>query len=476
MRSVSLKQVGEATGGSLHGPGRLVVSGVGTDSRDMGGGNLFFALRGERYDGHAFLGEAVEAGAKAAVVENGNPDLADFIRREKSFPLVVVKDSLKALGDLAAWVRKGLDIEVVGITGSTGKTCTKDMLVSALEMRFRVAASPGSYNNEIGTPLTVFSVGKKHQIMITEMGARRTGDIERLAEITGPGMGIITNVGSTHLELFDSPEGVARTKAELARALPENGVLFLNADNSWSRWIARQTKARVVKFGCSRGAHYRASKVRLDAEGHPAFVMHGPGFFKEIELPVVGKHQVENALAAAACANELGIEPDQIAAGLGRVNLSPWRMDVSTAPCGYLVINDSYNANPHSMRAALEALAAVGRNRRTIAVLGAMAELGADSREYHLEVGRFAVDLDVDIIVAVGKRARYYAESALEAGMPRGSVFKCEGSEDVIELLEAVAEPGDVILVKASRVVGLESVAGRLMDARFIGEKAVANV
>lgn len=475
MRSISLGQVARATAGKLAGPGSLKVSSVGTDSREVLVKDLFFALKGERRDGHSFLGKAESAGAKAAVVENGNPKLISFRRRRPGFPLVIVNDTLEALGDLASWVRERLDVLSVGITGSTGKTCTKDLLASILEDEYPACVSPGNYNNEIGTPLTIFQAEKNDRVLVVEMGARHPGDIDRLSRIAKPSFGIITNVGVTHLEFFGDPAEVAKAKSELAVDLPGEGVLFLNAENRWSSWLAKKTRARIVRFGYSRGAQYRAMNVRFNSTGKPSFLLAGPRFKVEVRLGVVGEHQVENALAAAACAHELGVSPEGIANGLARGRLSKWRMEVSETEGGYLVINDSYNASPHSMKAALETLKMIGGNRRTIAVLGCMAELGRARRSYHLEIGRFVASLDIDILVCVGSEARDYSAAALEAGTPKGSVFRCEGRDDAVELLRDVVEPGDVILVKASRVMAMESVALALGSSGFL-MRAAANV
>ncbi len=475
MRSVSLQQIASTTNGTFEGTGWLMLNGVATDSRNMNGKDLFVALKGERFDGHSFLEDAKRAGAKAAVVSYRNPRLDKFRKGNPGFPLVEVKDTLRALGDLAGFVRAGLDIVVAGITGTTGKTCTKDYLVSILLEKHRVAASPGSYNNEVGVPITVFNIKSRDQALIVEMGARHKGDIKRLAEIVKPRFAIITNVGPGHLEFFKTEEEVAKTKAELAMALPSDGTLVLNADDAWSRWIARQSKARVVRFGLGRGADFRATRIKLDPEGRPEFELRGPDFKTWIKLAGAGKHQVANALAAAACAHVIGVDVEDITRGPASAALSPQRMEVVESN-GYLVIDDSYNSNPLSLAAALETLNTVGFGRRTIAVLGRMAELGKNSRSYHEEAGRNVVSLNVDLLVTVGKSARIYAAAALEAGMPRGSVFRCDGIDDAALLLNTIVEPGDVILVKASRVVGLDSLAARLRDPGFTREKLVANV
>lgn len=454
----------------------MSVASIGTDSRIPVGKDLFVALKGDRFDGHLFLQEAARRGAKAALVARRSPRLQEFLESNPGFPLVLVGDTLKAIGDLAAYLRGRLDIMVAGITGTTGKTCTKDYLVSILSGEYKVAFSPGSYNNEVGIPLTVFGVNEKDQVLITEMGARHPGDIKRLADIAKPRFGIITNVGPGHLELFKTEDAVAGAKAELARAIPEEGTLVLNADDHWSRWIARQASAPVVRFGFGRRSDYRATHVTIDGMGRPRFQLHGSGFEARVRLPGAGRHQVANALAAAACAHAMGVPPERIARGLETASLSRWRMEVSETGAGYLLINDAYNANPHSMAAALETLGTIGRGRRTIAVLGGMAELGEFSRRYHGEAGRKVAALDIDLLVTVGRKARVLAAAALEAGMPRGSVFRCDDAGRAESLLEDILEPGDVILVKASRAAGLESLADALKGPGLRREKLMANV
>lgn len=476
MRSVNLRQVAVATGGTLQGPARLSVASIGTDTRTPVGKDLFVALKGDRFDGHLFLQEAATRGAKAALVTRRNPRLQEFLASNPDFPLVLVGDTLKAIGDLAAYLRDRLDIMVAGITGTTGKTCTKDYLVSILSEEYKVASSPGSYNNEVGIPLTVFGVNKKDQVLITEMGARHPGDIKRLVDIVKPRFGIITNVGPGHLELFKTEDAVAGAKAELARAIPEEGTLVLNADDRWSRWMARQTSAPVVRFGFGRGSDYRATQVTIDGMGRPEFQLLGTGFEARVRLPGAGRHQVANALAAAACAHAMGVPAERIARGLETASLSRWRMEVNEIGTGYLVINDAYNSNPHSMAAALETLAAIGSGHRTVAVLGCMAELGKFSRQYHDEAGRKVAALDIDLLLTVGRRARVLAAAALEAGMPRGSVFRCDDIQEVESVLGDILEPGDVILIKASRVAGLESLAESLDEFGLGREKLMTNV
>jgi UDP-N-acetylmuramoyl-tripeptide--D-alanyl-D-alanine ligase len=400
----------------------------------------------------------------------------NFHRRNPEFPLVQVKNTLKALGDLASFIRSGLEINSIGITGTTGKTCTKDLLVSILSVEGNVAASKGSYNNEVGIPLTIFGVRRKDSVLVAEMGARRAGDIRKLAEIVVPDTGIITNVGPGHLEIFKTQETVARTKGELARCLPRGGDLLLNAADPWTRKISRETDARVTMFGTGRGTAYRAEKVSLDGKARPTFTLHGPGFEVEVRLPAVGRHQVENAVAAAACAHVIGVPAENIKKGLEKATLSPWRTECVECDAGYLIINDAYNANPRSMDAALRTLAEAAGPRRTIAVLGGMAELGAQSDQFHHQAGMKAAELDIDLLVIVGRRARQIGVGAIEGGLPRGSVFRCEDVTEALDLLSCIVEPGDVILVKASRVMGLETMPERLAAPAFTSGKLVANV
>ena len=477
VRSVSLERVAEAMGGTLAGEAtRLSVSSVCTDTRQVARKDLFFALKGPNFDGHAFLEKARRGGVKAAVVAARNPLANEFREARPAFPLVVVGDTLRALGDLAAMVRSGLELTAVGITGTTGKTSTKDFLASILSQDRRVCAARGSFNNEVGLPLTIFEASGKDRVLIAEMGARRPGDIERLCSIAQPDLGVVTNIGPGHLVNFKTLDTVASTKSELGRCLPETGQLLLSASDPWTPKLARRSRAGVVRFGKGKGSSYRAERVRLDAMARASFELAGPGFSVEVELPAVGRHQVDNALAAAACAHVMGSGPEQIKRGLESSSLSPWRTECVECAGGYLVINDAYNANPQSMSAAIETLCEAADGRRKIAVLGCMEELGASSREFHFEAGRQAARQGVDIVVTVGRKARDIASGASEAGLPKGSTFRCDDAEDATRLLSYILEQGDVVLVKASRVSRLESLSDEITSPAFAGRKLVTDV
>ncbi|MBN1289794.1 MAG: UDP-N-acetylmuramoyl-tripeptide--D-alanyl-D-alanine ligase [Actinobacteria bacterium] len=476
MKALKLESVAGAVGGTLEGPPVLKVSEVGTDSRDFSGKDIFFAIRGVNFDGHGYLEAAAAAGAKAAVVEAGNKIVKDFQKKHSGFPLIKVKDTLKALGDLAAYVRDAMDVTAVGITGTNGKTCTKDFLASILSREYRVCSSVGSYNNEIGTPLTVLKAEKNDEILVCEMGARQPGDIERLAHIVKPCHGIITNIGPGHLEKFGDQKTVARTKSEIGASLPGNGCLYIKAGDEWTGYLSKRTNAKVVKFGYGKDAAYKAVNIEVNGSGKPKFRIRGPGLSVDVALPVAGRHNILNALAAVSCAREIGVGPESIERGLAEAKLSRWRTEIKEAPGGYTIINDTYNANPQSMQAALETLSELGAKKRKIAVLGDMAELGERGPQFHFDAGRELARLDIDVLIVVGPNARQYIEGALGSGLPKGSVFKGADVERAAQYLKAILEPGDIVLIKASRVMGMENIVSKIINNGCSGKKTVANV
>jgi len=332
--AVSLSDIARATGGELQGGAELTVKSISTDTRSLKKGDLFVALKGDRFNAHVFLDAAAKAGAAAAVVQRSDRAWRRFATARPDFPLIVVGETLRALGNIAAMVREGLDVTAVAITGSTGKTCTKDFLTSIMSRSARVASPRGSYNNEIGVPLTILGAHERDTVLIVEMGARHVGDIERLAGMVKPDAGIITNIGVTHLEEFGSRDAILDAKSELARMLPPDGTLFLNADDVSMRKLRSRTKARVLTFGMCKGADYRAVDVGVDGKGRASFTIVGQGLSVDVRLKTPGRHQVDNALAAAACASQLGSSPSDIARGLERAKLSPWRMECVEAPGG----------------------------------------------------------------------------------------------------------------------------------------------
>ncbi|MDD5447619.1 MAG: UDP-N-acetylmuramoyl-tripeptide--D-alanyl-D-alanine ligase [Actinomycetota bacterium] len=460
MQRLDLREIAQMVSGEIENSKERKIKGIAVDSRLVRKGDIFFALKGARRDGHGFLGDVAQKGAVAAVVERGNAKAAKFKKENPTFPLIFVTDTLSSLADLAHSLREKIPAKVIGITGTTGKTCTKDFLRSILSTSHRVVASPGTYNTEIGLPLTIATADESTELLVCEMGARHIGDIAKLAEIAKPNLGIITNIGPSHLEIFGSVENVAKAKSELAEALPVDGFLFLDAEDGWTSWIEKKTRAKVVKFGFSPRARYRARVIGHDGKFHPIFEIEGPGLSTEVRLSAWGSHLVKNALAAASVAAILGIDEGEIKRGLEKAVVTPGRMQVRHMKDGKIVIDDSYNANPLSMKAALDFLSTFTVNgRRTIAVLGDMAELGKDSKKYHRSMGSHASSIGVDILVTVGRGAQDIAVGALERGHPEGSVFHCANISRACGILKDITEPGDVILVKGSRVMSMEEVA-----------------
>ncbi|MDX3215730.1 UDP-N-acetylmuramoyl-tripeptide--D-alanyl-D-alanine ligase [Streptomyces sp. ME02-6991-2B] len=466
MIPLTLAEVAHAVGGSTHDISDLTVPVTGSveiDSRKVTPGGLFVAFRGDRVDGHDYAEQAVAAGAVAVLAA-----------RPVSVPAIVVDDVQTALGALAAHVIERLGATLVALTGSAGKTSTKDLTAQALRRLAPTVWTPGSLNNEIGLPLTALRADESTRHLVLEMGARGIGHIRYLTGLTPPRIGVVLNVGSAHIGEFGGREQIAQAKGELVEALPDaadGGVAVLNADDPLVRAMSSRTKARVVLFGESAEADVRAENVRLNDRGQAVFMLTTPTGCSEVTLRLYGEHHVSNALAAAAVARELGMPVDEIATALSEAGtLSRWRMEVVERPDGVTVVNDAYNANPESMRAALRALAAMGRaaqarGGRTWAVLGEMAELGGEALAEHDAVGRLAVRLNVSKLVAVGGQAAAWVQmGAYNEGSWGEESVHVSDAEAAIDLLRSELRPGDVVLVKASRAVGLERVALALLD------------
>jgi len=464
--ALSLAEIAAVVGGQTHDipdPSAQVTGPVVRDSREVEPGSLFVAFAGERVDGHDFAAAVVEAGAAAVLAS-----------RPVGVPAIVVEDVQTALGALARHVVQRLGTTLVALTGSAGKTSTKDLIAQVLARKAPTVFTPGSLNNEIGLPLTALSATEETKFLVLEMGARGIGHIRYLTELTPPRIGLVINVGSAHIGEFGGREQIAEAKGELVEVLPENGTAILNADDPLVRAMASRTKAKVILFGESGEADVRAENVRLTDSGQPAFLLHTPSGASEVTMRLYGEHHVSNALAAAAVAHELGMSAEEIATALSEAgSLSRWRMEVTERPDGVTVVNDAYNANPESMRAALRALAAMGKGRRTWAVLGKMAELGDEALAEHDAVGRLAVRLNVGKLVAVGGReASWLQLGAYNEGSWGEESVHVSDAQAAVDLLRSELRPGDVVLVKASRSVGLESVAQALVETGAEGEVA----
>ncbi|WP_329241630.1 UDP-N-acetylmuramoyl-tripeptide--D-alanyl-D-alanine ligase [Streptomyces canus] len=459
MIALSLAETASVVGGQTHDipdPSVLVHGPVVIDSRQVKDGSLFAAFVGERVDGHDYAEQAVRAGAVAVLAQ-----------RPVGVPAIVVEDVQTALGALARHVVRRLGATLVALTGSAGKTSTKDLIAQVLQRKAPTVFTPGSLNNEIGLPLTALTATEETRFLVLEMGARGIGHISYLTNLTPPQIGLVLNVGTAHIGEFGGREQIAQAKGELVEALPTEGAAILNADDPLVRAMASRTKAKVILFGESGEADVRAENVRLTDSGQPAFLLHTPSGASEVTMRLYGEHHVSNALAAAAVAHELGMSASEIATALSEAgSLSRWRMEVTERPDGVTIVNDAYNANPESMRAALRALAAMGKGRRTWAVLGKMAELGDEALAEHDAVGRLAVRLNVGKLVAVGGReASWLQLGAYNEGSWGEESVHVSDAQAAIDLLRSELRPGDVVLVKASRSVGLESVAQALLDA-----------
>lgn len=432
-----------ATGADLD----ATFSSVCTDSRNNAEGSLFFALRGENSDGHRYVADALAGGAVAAVVEQPI--------HGTGAPQLVVRDSMDALGDLAAAYRDRFDLPVIAITGSVGKTSTREMIAVALRARFNVLAGEKNFNNEIGVPLTLFGLSRDHAVALVEMGMRASGEIARLAEIARPTIAVITNVGLSHIERLGSRDGIARAKAELLESLPDDGLAILPADDDYSAFLqdtCRQ-RCRMLTFGYSQGADYRVTSISYNEAGHPAFVLNG----QRIELKAPGTHLPINAAAAAAIAASLGMELKETAEALGEYRAPAMRMETVRTAAGITVLNDAYNAAPDSMRAALETLVLLAQGRRAIAVLGEMRELGEHGPEAHRYVGRLVGNLPIGLLVTVGPAAEEIARAAAET-LPIDRVQSFASTEDAAAALPGLLKPGDVVLIKGSRAMAMEKI------------------
>lgn len=433
----------------------IVVTSVVTDSRDVQPGSLFVAIPGERVDGHDFAEQAFERGAVAVLG-----------RRPLAGPTVVVDDPVMALGHLARDYREHLpDLTVIALTGSSGKTTTKDLLAQVLETSGPTVAPRGSYNSEVGVPLTIFDCDADTMYLVLEMGMRGRGHIDYLCSIGKPSIAAVINVGSAHLGLLGSREAIAEAKGEILDQLPPDGAAVLHADNALVMAQAHRSAAPVSTFGESLDADMRVMDLTLDSAARPSFHLAHEGDAAQVQLRLSGEHQAANAAAAAAIAAAAGLDLHDIATALSAAEpRSRWRMEVHERADGVVIINDAYNANPDSMRAALKALVDLADGRRTWAVLGEMGELGDDSIEEHDALGRLVVRLDVNKLLAVGAGTRPLFLAAGLEGSWGDEAHWVADPDEAIDFINREIRSGDVVLVKASRAVGLERVADALIE------------
>jgi UDP-N-acetylmuramoyl-tripeptide--D-alanyl-D-alanine ligase len=449
MNPLALSEIAQLAGASLSsGDGIVVINKVSTDSRTIKLGELFVALRGENFDGHDFVESAAKAGASGALVDlnwNGNVP--------ENFALIRATDTVRAYQELAANYRKSLRLKVIAITGSNGKTSTKDFTASVLSRKFRVTKTEGNFNNHVGLPRTILEATSEDEIAVWEIGMNHPGEIATLSEIAAADAAIITNIGVAHIEFMGSREAIAREKGALAEAIGPQGTLILNADDLFSKGIAARTHAKVV-FAGTTGGIVRAIEIRQSADGSEFTILEGAHRCRA-QLPVAGLHMVQNAVLAVAAGRAFGLSIEECAAGLAAAPLTKARLQIKEIG-GVHFLDDSYNANPDSMKAALQTLVELNAEGKRMAVLGEMRELGAESERGHREVGETAATLGVDQLITIGDAAELIAQGARSAGLDK--VSSVGSTREAADLLGEIAEPGDLVLIKGSRAARTEEV------------------
>jgi UDP-N-acetylmuramoyl-tripeptide--D-alanyl-D-alanine ligase len=449
MRPLTLSQIAQFAGASLScGDGTAVINKVSTDSRTIKPGELFLALRGENFEGHDFVEGSAKAGATGGLV-----DLNWAGSVPNNFALLRATDTLQAYQTLAANYRRSLALKVLAITGSNGKTSTKDFAASVLARRFRVTKTEGNFNNHVGLPRTILEATSADQVAVWEIGMNHPGEIAALSKIAAPDAAIVTNIGVAHIEFMGSREAIAMEKGALAEAIEPQGTVILNADDPFTEGIAARTRARVVLAGTTGGT-VQAIEIRQSAEGSEFTIVEGAHRCRA-QLPVAGLHMVQNALLAVAAGRAFGLSIEECAAGLAAAPLTKARLQIREIS-GVQFLDDSYNANPDSMKAALRTLLELDADGKRIAVLGEMRELGSESERGHREVGETAATLGVDQLITVGDAAELIAEGARIAGLDK--VLSVPSTGEAAKLLGEIAGPGDLVLVKGSRAARTEEV------------------
>ena len=437
----------------LSGNTEEILTGLSTDTRKIKKGELFLAIKGDRFDGHSFILDAVAKGAGAVLVQDGGITNANFKLPDVSF--ISVSDSVKALGDIGNFHRSRFSIPIIGITGSNGKTTTKEMISVILSKKFNALKNFGTENNNIGVPLTLLRLNSEHNIAVLEMGTNHLGEIRRLSEIARPTIAVITNIGHSHLEYLEDVDTVLKAKVEMLEYMDKDAKLILNADDDHLRTI--KTNLKTVWFGFDKEADFYADKISLEPEGI-SFRLNGKW---DISLGVLGRHNVSNALSAIACAWDFGVSIEEIRDALKEFKVPNMRMEVKRFG-DIKIINDTYNANPSSMKQAIEALRDMVTEGRKILIAGDMLELGTFSGRFHHLVGKQAAESGIDLIVAVGKLAEHISNGAQEAGMSEKKIKLCALMKDARAKVANLIKKGDTILVKGSRAMRMEEIVGDL--------------
>ncbi len=456
---MSVSDVCAATGGILEsGNPEIVFSGISTDARTIKPGDLFIALKGARFDGHDFIGDAAGKGAAGVLVSRADDGTLSAI--PGSGAAIRVRDTIKALGDLAAWHRRRYRLRVAAVTGSVGKTTTKDFIASVLASRYKVLKSEGNFNNEIGLPLTIFNLDASYNALVVEMGMRGAGEIRRLSEIAKPDVAVITNIGISHIEKLGSMRNILEAKLEISDGMGDGALLLLNGDDPMLSGVECPKGRKMAFYGTREGLEYRAGNIRMSEKGGMVFdVACGKGSY-EFYINQPGLHNVYNALAAITLAMEEGFSTEEIASGLDRYAPGKMRLNIIDN-ARFKIIDDTYNASPQSMKAAMDVLSAMKGSRR-IAVLGEMLEMGEWAYDAHKDAGRSAALAGVDILICVGGNSVYISEGAIESGMAADKVFHFNSKSDAIVFLHDLMKDDDIVLVKGSRGTRMEEVVAFL--------------
>lgn len=451
MKKLKCEDILKATGGILvHGDANVEFGNISTDSRNVASGDLFIPIVGERFDGHEFVDNALKSGAAGALTQKEVSLTAGGV-------IISVNDTLKAFGDIARYYREKFSIPVIAITGSVGKTSTKDMIAGVLAQRLNVLKTEGNFNNEIGMPKTILSLEDHHEAAVLEMGMRGLGQISYLSGIAKPQIAIITNIGLSHIELLGSRQNILKAKLEILDGLSSNGLVILNGDDDLLSGLRDLLKFRTVFYGIGEGADYQAYNIQTAGEHGSSYEISIKGKEYKVNVPVPGIHNIYNSLAAIAAGLEAGIPMEIIVDGI--LSYSPGNMRQNIISCkGYRIINDVYNASPQSMEAAISVLKDVAGSGRTIAVLGDMLEMGEWAEEVHSNVGRFAAAKGIDYIITVGENARYIAKGALEAGVSPEKVLAFDKNEEAAAILTSIIKTNDTVLAKGSRGMKMEEI------------------
>lgn len=456
MKLMTLFEIADATKARIiQGDGARKCCQVSTDTRHIGQGDLFIALSGENFDAHNFLEQALDGGASALIVSK------EYYPADKELPVLLVKDTTKALQDLANYNRRQYAIPVIAVTGSNGKTSTKDMVAAVLEKKFKTLKTAANFNNHIGLPLTLLKLDHQFKAVVVEMGMRARGEIDELARIAEPTAAIITIIGETHLELLGTVENIALAKGEILTYIDAGKFAILNGDDSWQRKLAPNCRGEIVFYGFGEKSDISASEINVTAHGTD-FRVQTPIGSQQIFLPALGEHNVLNALAAIGVGMKLGLSLAEMSDGLSNLAMTAMRLEVIPAN-NYTIINDAYNASPASMKLALKTLKDLTTSGKSIAVLGNMFELGDRAIPGHQEVGQVMADLKIDYLCTVGDLAENIALGAMSHGFPIEHIYKCADNIKAIKKIKALIGSGDTLLVKGSRGMKMEEIVQALL-------------